>query len=73
MGYTMSKKLFGTDGIRGVANEYPMTADMALKIGRAAGHIFRRDVYSPAANLPWQLRCYGKSLPSASQETRHND
>ncbi len=39
----MSKELFGTDGIRGVANEYPMTAEMALKIGRAAGHIFRRD------------------------------
>jgi phosphoglucosamine mutase len=37
------KKLFGTDGIRGVANEYPMTADMALKVGRAAGHIFRKD------------------------------
>jgi len=37
----MTKKLFGTDGIRGVANEYPMTADMALKIGRAAGHLFR--------------------------------
>jgi phosphoglucosamine mutase len=29
------KKLFGTDGIRGVANEYPMTAEMALRIGRA--------------------------------------
>jgi phosphoglucosamine mutase len=28
-------KLFGTDGIRGVANEYPMTPEMALKIGRA--------------------------------------
>lgn len=38
-----TKKLFGTDGIRGVANEYPMTAEMALKIGRAAGHLFRKD------------------------------
>ena len=28
------KKLFGTDGIRGVANEYPMTAEMALRVGR---------------------------------------
>jgi phosphoglucosamine mutase len=33
-------KLFGTDGIRGVANEYPMTPEMALKFGRAAGHHF---------------------------------
>lgn len=37
------KPLFGTDGIRGVANLYPMTAEMALKVGRAAGHYFRRD------------------------------
>lgn len=37
----MNDKLFGTDGIRGVANVYPMTADMALKVGRAAGAIFQ--------------------------------
>jgi phosphoglucosamine mutase len=37
----MSERLFGTDGIRGVANEYPMTAEMALRIGRAAGFVFR--------------------------------
>jgi phosphoglucosamine mutase len=36
-------KLFGTDGIRGVANEYPMTPEMALKIGRAIVHLFKRD------------------------------
>ncbi|MEM9580762.1 MAG: phosphoglucosamine mutase [Pseudomonadota bacterium] len=39
----MSRKLFGTDGVRGKANEYPMTADMALKIGAAAGIYFRRN------------------------------
>jgi phosphoglucosamine mutase len=38
---TMRERLFGTDGIRGVANEYPMTAEVALKVGRAAGYIFR--------------------------------
>jgi phosphoglucosamine mutase len=38
----MTERLFGTDGIRGVANIYPMTAEMALKVGRAAGLIFRR-------------------------------
>ena len=31
----MGKKLFGTDGIRGIANTYPMTAEVALNIGRA--------------------------------------
>ncbi len=39
----MTRKLFGTDGVRGTANQYPMTADMALKIGAAAGRFFRND------------------------------
>jgi phosphoglucosamine mutase len=39
----MSTKLFGTDGVRGTANTYPMTAEMALKLGAAAGRHFRRD------------------------------
>ncbi len=37
----MTERLFGTDGIRGVANIFPMTAEEALRIGRAAGHLFR--------------------------------
>ncbi|ABG31560.1 phosphoglucosamine mutase [Roseobacter denitrificans] len=36
-------KLFGTDGVRGKANEHPMTAEMALRIGAAVGKYFRRD------------------------------
>jgi len=39
----MTRKLFGTDGVRGKANVYPMTAEMALKIGAAAGRYFRND------------------------------
>ncbi|MEJ8560217.1 phosphoglucosamine mutase [Yoonia sp. GPGPB17] len=39
----MTRKFFGTDGVRGKANTYPMTADMALKIGAAAGRYFRND------------------------------
>lgn len=39
----MSRKLFGTDGVRGRANVYPMTAEMALRLGAAAGRFFRRD------------------------------
>jgi phosphoglucosamine mutase len=35
------KKLFGTDGVRGVANVYPMTSEMAMEIGRAAAYIFK--------------------------------
>ncbi|MFZ3580778.1 phosphoglucosamine mutase [Loktanella sp. DJP18] len=39
----MVEKIFGTDGIRGTANTWPMTADMALRIGAAAGRYFRND------------------------------
>ncbi|MBU4101744.1 MAG: phosphoglucosamine mutase [Proteobacteria bacterium] len=35
-------KLFGTDGIRGLANEYPMTSEMAMKVGRAVAYFFGR-------------------------------
>ena len=35
------KKLFGTDGVRGVANEEPMTSEMAMQIGRATAYLFR--------------------------------
>ena len=36
-------KLFGTDGVRGTANMYPMTAEMALRIGAAVGRYFERE------------------------------
>jgi len=39
----MTKKLFGTDGIRGIANTYPMTAEVALNIGRAVAHLFKKE------------------------------
>lgn len=38
----MQRKLFGTDGVRGVANAYPMTSEVALKLGRAIAHISKR-------------------------------
>ena len=39
----MTRKFFGTDGVRGQANTFPMTAELALKLGAAAGRYFRRD------------------------------
>ena len=39
----MTRELFGTDGVRGTANTYPMTAEIALKIGAAVGRYFRKD------------------------------
>jgi len=37
------RKLFGTDGVRGVANIHPMTAEVALQLGRAIAHIFKKE------------------------------
>jgi len=39
----MTRRLFGTDGVRGTANSWPMTAEMALRLGAAAGCYFRTD------------------------------
>ena len=36
------KRIFGTDGVRGTANIEPVTAETALKLGRAAGHVFKK-------------------------------
>ncbi len=41
MSDTTKKKLFGTDGVRGVANADPMTSEVALRLGRAVAHVFR--------------------------------
>src|SRR6266487_3278368 len=38
---TCPKKIFGTDGVRGTANVEPVTAETALKLGRAAAHVFK--------------------------------
>ncbi|WP_112873769.1 phosphoglucosamine mutase [Paracoccus endophyticus] len=39
----MTRQLFGTDGVRGQANTHPMTAELALRLGAAAGRYFRCD------------------------------
>src|SRR5476651_334460 len=41
----MSRKLFGTDGIRGRANQEPMTAETALRVAMAAASLFRRGTH----------------------------
>ncbi len=37
------RKLFGTDGIRGIANRHPITPEVALKLGKAAAEVFKTD------------------------------
>lgn len=39
----MNKKYFGTDGIRGKANQHPMTADVALRVAMATARVLKRD------------------------------
>lgn len=54
------KTYFGTDGVRGRANSFPMTPDVALKLGRAAGQYFRRGSHrhSVVIGKDTRLSCY---------------
>lgn len=38
----MSRRYFGTDGVRGLVGQFPMTPDFVLKLGQAAGRVFKR-------------------------------
>ena len=58
-------KLFGTDGVRGVANEYPMTAEMALNIGRATAHLFKRKGHAPKILIGKDTRLSGYMFENA--------
>lgn len=42
----MTRKLFGTDGVRGKANLWPMTSEIALKLGRGLAHLFKNHKHS---------------------------
>jgi phosphoglucosamine mutase len=59
------EKLFGTDGIRGVANTHPMSAEMALAVGRAIAVFFKGDRQHPAAVVGQDTRISGDMLASA--------
>lgn len=54
------KKIFGTDGVRGRANNYPMTVEVALALGRAAGKIFRshQSKHRVVIGKDTRLSCY---------------
>src|SRR3972149_6720390 len=59
------KRLFGTDGIRGVPNGEPMTAETALKLGRAIAHIFKKKPYRHRIVIGKDTRLSGYMLESA--------
>ncbi len=61
----MTRKLFGTDGVRGTANTDPMTADMALKLGMAAGAYFTRGAHRHTVVIGKDTRLSGYMLEPA--------
>ena len=59
--------LFGTDGIRGKANQYPITAEIALKLGMSIGTIFKDKTHHNSVILGKDTRLSGYMLESALQ------
>ena len=58
-------RLFGTDGIRGMSNKYPITPEMALKVGRATAHLFRQEGRSTRIIVGKDTRISGDMLEHA--------
>src|SRR3989344_3451626 len=58
-------RLFGTDGIRGKANQEPMTPEMALRIGKAACLVFKRPGHRPRILIGKDTRLSGYIFESA--------
>jgi len=61
----MTRKFFGTDGIRGLTNKMPMTAEMALKIGQAAGAHFLRGEHRHRVVIGKDTRLSGYMMETA--------
>lgn len=61
----MERRLFGTDGIRGLANTHPMTAEVALALGKAAGQLFRRGEHPHRVVIGKDTRLSGYMLEPA--------
>ncbi|MEQ1671060.1 MAG: phosphoglucosamine mutase, partial [Hyphomicrobium sp.] len=61
----MARRYFGTDGIRGLANQHPMTSEIALKVGMAAGKIFRSGAHRHRVVIGKDTRLSGYMLEAA--------
>ncbi|MET0408962.1 MAG: phosphoglucosamine mutase [Hyphomicrobium sp.] len=61
----MARRYFGTDGIRGLANRHPMTAELALKVGMAAGTVFRSGTHRHRVVIGKDTRLSGYMLEAA--------
>lgn len=61
----MTRTLFGTDGVRGRTNTHPMTAEVAMRLGAAAGRFFRRDQQEHRVVIGKDTRLSGYMLENA--------
>ena len=61
----MARNLFGTDGIRGTANAHPMTSEIALKVGMAAGKMFTNGDHRHKVVIGKDTRLSGYMIESA--------
>jgi len=60
------RRYFGTDGVRGTVNQFPMTAEFALTLGRAAGHVLTRHLpHRPSILIGKDTRLSGYMIESA--------
>ncbi len=60
-----TRKLFGTDGVRGVANVYPMTAEVAMQLGRAVAYLIRNGSHRHRVVIGKDTRLSGYMLETA--------
>lgn len=60
-----SQRLFGTDGVRGEANVYPMTAEVAMQLGRALAHLIRNGPHRHRVVIGKDTRLSGYMLEQA--------
>src|SRR5690606_8040157 len=64
-GVDMKRRYFGTDGIRGQSNVFPMTPDLAMRVGIAVGTIFRRGAHRHRVVIGKDTRLSGYMLENA--------
>ena len=64
-GDSMTRKYFGTDGIRGRANKFPMTPDIAMKVGMAVGAAFRNGDHRHRVVIGKDTRLSGYMIENA--------
>jgi phosphoglucosamine mutase len=61
----MSRRYFGTDGIRGRANRLPMTAEVAMRVGMAVGMSFKRGSHRHRVVVGKDTRLSGYMIENA--------